>query len=70
MPSTYTNLNVHIVFAVKGRAPLVTPEWKDELHAYVGGTVRNVGGVAFAVGGTSDHVHMIVGLKATHAPTG
>ena len=68
MPSTYTNLNTHVVFATKGRALLIPPDGKDELHAYIGGIVRYLGGVAFAVGGTQDHVHMIIGLKPIHAP--
>jgi putative transposase len=28
--------------------------------------MRKLGGVAKIVGGTADHVHMLVGLKATH----
>ena len=47
---------------------MIPPDGKDELHAYIGGIVRNLGGVAFAVGSTQDHVHMIIGLKAIHAP--
>ena len=31
-----------------------------------GGAVHTLGGVPQAVGGTADHVHMLVGLRATH----
>lgn len=34
----------------------------------MGGTIGGLGGVALAVGGTADHVHLLVGLRATHAP--
>jgi putative transposase len=41
-------------------------EWRDRLHAYLGGAIRTVGGVPEAIGGTSDHVHLLAGLRATH----
>jgi putative transposase len=68
VPSTYSNLNVHVVFATKQRKPLIAPDWMGELHAYIGGVFRNLAATAFAVGGMKDHVHVIAGLRATHAP--
>ena len=37
------------------------------MHEYLGGLIRAAGGVPEAVGGTGDHVHLLVGLRATHA---
>lgn len=67
MASTYLALNVHIIFATKGRAPMIGAEWRDDLHAYVGGTVRGLGAIPSAVGGVSDHIHLLAGLRGTHA---
>ncbi|MDB6152521.1 MAG: Transposase like protein [Chthoniobacteraceae bacterium] len=39
--------------------------WRDRLHVYLGGVLRNEGGVAEAVGGVNDHVHLLIGPKAT-----
>ncbi len=64
--STYLSLNYHLIFSTKQRQPLLATEWLDQLHQYLGGTVRGLGGVALRVGGTEDHVHLLVGLKATH----
>ena len=36
------------------------------MHAYLGGCVRTVGGLAIEIGGVSDHVHLLAGLKPTH----
>ena len=36
MVDTYTQLYIHIVFAVKGRQPLIPKEYKDELHNITG----------------------------------
>jgi len=66
MPSTHTNLHYHFVFSTKDRIRLIRPEWKERLHAYMGGIMKNLDCVPLAVGGTSDHVHLLVGLKPTH----
>ena len=65
MPSTHLSLHYHIVFSTKDRAPLIAPEWRERLHAYLGGVVRNVEGTPEAIGGVADHVHLLVGLRAT-----
>jgi putative transposase len=66
MPSTYLSLHYHLIFSTKERRALIAEAWRERLHAYLGGTVRTIGGVPEAVGGTADHVHMLVGLRATH----
>ena len=40
MSGTYTNLLYHIVFSTKNRHPLITTLLRDDLHAYLGGIVR------------------------------
>jgi putative transposase len=66
MPSTYLSLHYHIVFGTKYRAPLIHAEWRPRLHDYLGGIVRGLGGFPEGIGGTEDHVHLLVGLRATH----
>ena len=66
MPSTHTSLYFHIVFSTKDHLPLITIDWKEKLHAYLGGIVRNQKGVALAVGGIDNHVHLLISLNATH----
>jgi putative transposase len=66
MGSTYLALHYHLVFATKNREPLIDVEWQDRLHEYLGGSVNGLGGFAEGVGGIADHVHLLVGLKATH----
>ncbi len=36
------------------------------LHEYLGGTISGLGGFSQGVGGMVDHVHLLIGLKATH----
>ena len=66
MPSTFLSLHYHLVFSTKDRAPIIESAWRDRLHEYLGGTVNGLGGYCQGVGGVKDHVHLLVGLKATH----
>ncbi|MFN0051584.1 MAG: IS200/IS605 family transposase [Planctomycetales bacterium] len=64
--STFLSLHYHLVFSTKCRAPLIRPSWIERLHEYMSGTVVGLKGVPQATGGVADHVHLLVGLKATH----
>jgi len=64
--STYLSLRNHLIFATKDRAPVIAAKWRAELHRYLGGIVKSLDGNANKVGGTDDHVHLLVELKATH----
>ncbi len=67
MPSTYSNLNYHLIFATKERVSCIDAKWSGELHEYIVGIIRGEGGVARAVGGIEDHVHIVLQLKPTHS---
>jgi len=45
---------------------LITSELIDDLYGYLGGIFKNQSGVLLAVGGIEDHVHLLVGLSASH----
>jgi REP element-mobilizing transposase RayT len=66
MSSTFLSLHYHIVFSTKERCPFLRETWRDKMHEYLGGTVRGLGGIPEAIGGVADHVHLLVGLRATH----
>ena len=46
---------------------MITKDWRDNLLSYLGGIVKNLGGVPVAIGGIEDHAHLLIGLRATHA---
>ncbi|MBI1746449.1 MAG: IS200/IS605 family transposase [Acidobacteria bacterium] len=66
MPSTHLSLHYHVIFSTKARYPFIATSWCDRLHAYLGGIVRESGGAPYEISGMADHVHLLVGLKATH----
>jgi putative transposase len=63
MANTYSQLYIHIVFAVKGRRNLISINWKDEVYKYITGIVTNKGQKLIAINGMPDHIHVLVGLK-------
>lgn len=58
MGNTYTQISIHVVFAVKRRANVIEKQWRDELHKYIAGILENESCVSLAVGGWIDHVHI------------
>jgi putative transposase len=67
MAHTFTNLLTHIIFSTKDRMPFIDAELKPELHAYLGGMIREVNGKAYLINGTAGHVHLLVNLPPTIA---
>jgi putative transposase len=67
MSSTHASLDYHVVFSTKDRRRTIDIRWRDDLHQYLGGCIRTLGGVASQVGGTDDHVHIALGLKPRHS---
>ena len=53
------------VFSTKKRRNLIATEMQPELWAFVGGIARKNGFKALIVGGTENHVHLLLSLPAT-----
>jgi putative transposase len=64
--STYLSLHYHIVIGTKNREPLIGDSWRQRLHEYLGGSAKGLDAIPQGTGGVADHIHMLVGLKATH----
>jgi REP element-mobilizing transposase RayT len=67
MAHTYTSLLIHVVFSTSGRAPLLKDAIRPEVHAYLGGIMRELDAIPIAIGGTTDHVHLLTRLPASVA---
>lgn len=65
MSHTYTSNLVHCVFSTKERRNVIKEELQPQLWSYLGGIARQNGFKAVAIGGTENHVHMLLSLPAT-----
>lgn len=63
MANTYSQVYIHIVFAVKGRQNLISTNWKDEVYKYITGIISSKDQKLIAINGMPDHVHILIGLK-------
>jgi len=62
---TYVSELIHCVFSTKQRRNLISPEVQPQLWSFLGGIARKNGFKALMVGGTENHVHILLSLPAT-----
>jgi putative transposase len=67
MANTYTQIHIQLVFAVKYRASLISPEWKEELHQYITGVIHKYDHKLLRINGMPDHIHILFGMRPTQA---
>ena len=63
MAGTYSQIYIHIIFAVKGRENLLRKEFREEVFKYISGIIKEKGHKSIIVNGYNDHIHCFVGLK-------
>ncbi len=61
--STYSQIYIQTIFAVKGRNGLIQPEWEERLYKYITGIVQNKGQKMLAINGIPNHIHFLIGMK-------
>jgi putative transposase len=67
MSHTYVSSLFRCVFSTKERRGLIPPAKQSDLWSYLGGIARKNGFKALAVGGSDNHVHVLVSLPSTIA---
>jgi putative transposase len=65
MSHTYCCSLFHCVFSTKERRATISQEIQSRLWAYMGGIAREHGFKALAIGGTEDHVHILLSLPSS-----
>ncbi len=64
MSHTYVQNVIHVVFSTKYRSKSISKELKPRMWAYVTGICKNHGIFVHAVGGTDDHIHLLIQIPA------
>ena len=62
MADTYTQLYIHIIFAVKGRESLIPKQHKEALHQYVTRIITHKKQTVIRINSMPDHLHILVGI--------
>jgi putative transposase len=64
---TSGNILLHMIFSTHGRRPLIRPDFRADLFAYLGGIIREMNGTALIINGTAEHVHMLLRIRPVHS---
>ena len=63
MANTFTQIYVHLVFAVKWRECILAKDHREEIHKYIAGILKHKNQKLIAVNSMPDHIHILVGIK-------
>jgi putative transposase len=63
MVNTYSQINIHCVFAVNGRENIITNVFREDLYKYMSGILKKDGSFPLAINGWKDHVHVFFELQ-------
>jgi putative transposase len=58
MPDVYTQTSMQLLFAVKHRNALIHDNFRDKLHKYIGGILKNQKHKPLAINSVPDHIHI------------
>ncbi|GHT10567.1 transposase [Bacteroidia bacterium] len=67
MANTFTQLHIHVVFAVQNRLSLIHQKWQERLYKYIIAIVQKHGHKVLSIGGMPDHIHILLGLHPTQS---
>ncbi len=67
MPRSLAKIYVHLVFSTKNREPLLPEHIRKDLHAYLGGILRDLDSPGVEINSEPDHIHMLFMLSRTRA---
>lgn len=62
-PGTFTQMYVQLVFAVKNRDAVLTKDIQKRVFEYMSGIITNLKHKSIIINGTSNHVHILLGLN-------
>jgi putative transposase len=65
MSNTYTQIHIHVVFAVKNRVGIIHKDWSDELYKYITGIIQKNDHKLLIINGVEDHIHLFFGMRPT-----
>ena len=67
MGSSLAKNDIHIVFHIKYHSMEIRDEDLGQVFAYIGGLIRNMGGIPMEIGGIGNHIHILTSLPKTIA---
>ena len=67
MSQSLAKILVHLIYSTKNREALLRNDFRDELHRYTAGILKEWDSPAILVNSVEDHVHLLFSLSKNHA---
>ena len=64
-PQSFTQVYIHLVFAVKHRDRILTPSIRPRLFEYIGAIINGMNHKSIKINGYIDHIHLLIGFNPT-----
>jgi REP element-mobilizing transposase RayT len=64
-PGHFTQMYIHLIFAVKYRDRVLNDNIRPEIFSYIAGIIKSGNNKSIITNGVSDHVHILVGFTPT-----
>jgi len=65
MAGTFTFLGTHFVFSTKNRIPRIFNDINDRLCSYIGGIIKELGGILIEIHAMPEHIHFYAYMPKT-----
>ena len=65
MPQSFARIIIHVVYSTKNWEPVLTQSIRRDLYTYTAGILNTLDCLPLAVGGTSNHVHVLAQMSRT-----
>ena len=63
MGQSLSAIYIHLIFSTRGREPALNEDIQPRLWQYLGGICSGLGCIPVQIGGTCDHVHLLIILS-------
>ncbi len=61
MANTYSQITIQLIFAVRNREAMIASSFRETLHKYITGIIKNQKQKLLAINSVSDHIHILLG---------
>ena len=68
MPQSFCQIYVHIIFSTKDRWKWLSADIRPRVYAYLATLARNMGCPYIVVGGTDNHIHIVLDTGKANKP--
>ena len=63
MTNTYSQITIQLIFAVRNRESIINPAFREPLHKYITGIIKNQKQKLLIVNSVCDYIHILVGIS-------